>query len=223
MKLSVWATVFTLIGIAILITLGTWQIQRLQWKNTIIAQLDSAYNNTRDAKLDLVQAEQQDFSFGHITGMFMPERAILLGPKTKDGTVGKDLIVPVRIDKKRDLLVNFGWTEARELGALPIHHAQGKPITISGLTRKPDWNSFTSNNSPEHDLWFKADINQIADAKDLKSPYPFLLYAETASYKFDSAFPNNERWYPRNKHMQYALFWYTMALALAAVYVFRFI
>ncbi len=223
MKLPLWATVFTVISVAILLGLGTWQVKRMQWKNQIIAELDSAYNSERPDRLELDKAKDRNFSYGLIAGIFMPDKALLIGPRTKDGKVGKDLIVPVRVHGQYDLLVNLGWTEETDISRLPIHHAKGKGIRVTGLTRKPEWNDFTSENSPEQDLWFRADINQIAKAKDLKSPYPFLLYAETASYKFDAAFPNNERWYPRNKHLQYALFWYTMALALIVIYVIRFI
>jgi len=215
MKLPFWATIFTLIGIIILCGLGSWQVKRLQWKTTIIEKLDEQYAQPENSVINFENT--QDFYYGGINGVFLPDKALLLGPKTKDGKIGKDLIVPLDLEQGT-LLVNMGWTDIQDKKNLPIHHLKGKRIKFSGLARKPDWNIFTSQNSPTNDLWFRADIQEIATVKELKETLPYILYAQSANYKFDAAFPNNERWYPRNKHRDYALFWFCMAFILAVVY-----
>lgn len=211
----------TIIGVAILCGLGTWQLQRMAWKNGIIAQLDAAYGETTEDVASFSWAWSPDnasFAFEKAGGVFRPDKAILLGPKTKDGKVGHHLIVPLAY-RGKTLFVDMGWTDVTEISDLPIHSARKKRVEFTGLLRQPDWNNFTPENSPENDVWTKLDLEGIAKAKDLPPPLPVMMYAETASYKFDAAFPNNERWYPRNKHLQYALFWYALAAALLAVFV----
>lgn len=220
-KLPFWATIFTIAGVIVLCGLGTWQIQRLTWKNEIIAGLNAAYDNPQSQAIDISAFKPGSFVYGRVSGVFLPDKAILLGPKTKDGKIGNDLIVPVK-QNGTAIFVNMGWT-ASKLEDLPIHHLQNKKLWFEGLARTPRWNSFTPENNPEKNLWYKPDLTEIAAVKNLQHPAPFILHAERASHKFDAAFPNNERWMPANNHLQYAAFWFTMALALCAVYVLRFI
>jgi surfeit locus 1 family protein len=220
MKLPVLATLCTLIGIAILLTLGTWQVKRLHWKNGIISTLDSAYEMAEQSpSLDLNNL--QPLQFGSVEGIFLADKAVLVGPKTKEGDVGHDLIVPLQI-KDKTLMVDMGWTASDSIKSLPIHHANGKQGKFSGLVMEPSTNMFSSKNAPSQDLWFTTVPEEIAAAKKLGDTYPYYLRAESASYKFDAAFPNNTRFYPRNKHAQYAAFWYALAAALAVVAFLRF-
>jgi len=222
MKLPFWATLLTLLGIAILCALGTWQLQRLAWKNDILQKLDTAYESEKSQKMDTADFKDGEFRYGEIGGIFMPDKAILLGPKTKDSKIGYDLIAPIK-HKKGTILVNMGWTESSKLEDLPIYYVSGKFVRFEGLARKPGWNSFTPDNDPAENLWYKPDIEEIAAVKELKNPLPFMFYAERSSYKFDGQFPNNQRWSPNNNHFQYALFWFFMAGALALIYVLRFV
>lgn len=219
MKFPIWASLFTLIGVIILLGLGTWQVQRLNWKNDIIAKLDAAYDAEDGQKLDFSTASNSDFSYGEVMGHFEDDKTIALGPKTMNGKVGYDVLVPLILSGERSLIINLGWTN-QPLESVPVKQAAGKGLVkISGLTRKPDWNSFTSENAPEKDLWFRADIDEIAEHHDLPTPYPFILYAEKAN---KPVVMEQVRWYPRNKHFQYAVFWYVMAAALVVVFSLRF-
>ncbi len=49
MKLPIGATFFTAAGVAILLSLGTWQVQRLEWKNDIIERLNEGYDRAASA------------------------------------------------------------------------------------------------------------------------------------------------------------------------------
>lgn len=216
-KIPFWATLLTLCGVIILCALGSWQLQRLEWKRGIIAQLESAYAREGDQAPDFAA----NYSYGRVSGIFLPSKAILLGPRTRDGKIGNDLIVPLQM-KNETLLVNMGWTDAA-LDKLPIHHLESKNVSFTGLLRAPNWNRFTPENLPEKDIWYRADIDEIAAAKNLENPLDKIFYAESTNYKFDAAFPNNERWQPRNDHLQYAIFWFTLAGALVAVYALRFL
>lgn len=221
MKLPLWATVLTLLGIGILLSLSVWQLKRMQWKQGILDRLEESYALAQQAP-SLNLAALEPLQFGNVEGSFLSDKAFLVGPKTKNGEVGHEVIVPLKT-KDKTLLLNLGWTGEEDIQTLPIHHAQGQRVAFSGLIMEPSRNTFSSNNAPAQEIWITIAPQEMAAAHDLGETYPFYMRVETASLKFDAAFPNNERWYPRNKHAQYAAFWFVMAAALAGVYIFRFI
>ena len=211
--------------VAILCGLGTWQVQRLHWKNHIIAELEESYTR-KDQKLtvDLLAAvnkHNRDFAYGTIEGHLLKDKAILLGPRVLDGRSGYNLLIPLELKDNGTLIVDTGWvsdlwqdTREERLATLPLD------VTVRGLVRYPDYSSLASNNSPENDLWFRADPLEIAKAKDLDNPHAVLLFADHIDPPLQDVSLHEEKFLPRNKHMQYALFWYAMAAAMAGVYAF---
>jgi surfeit locus 1 family protein len=227
MRIPVRETIITASCLAILMSLGGWQLNRLEWKTALIERLENAYaKNASGATLtekDLGELSTQSapIHFGTIHGRFLRDKAILLGPKTHNGKIGYQLIVPIQTNKNV-LLVNAGWvsdlwkdTFEERLSMLP-----NERIVVTGIIRKPDWNSFTSKNSPANDLWFRADIGEISITKNLESTYPFIIYADSAKPELQDVVPHERGWLPRNKHFDYALFWFSMATVLAGVYGF---
>lgn len=218
-----------IIGVAILGTLGTWQMQRLHWKDGIITALEKDYAALESnrasmippAQLQKMSAEEQPLAIGKLRGTLMRDKAILLGPRSEEGRAGYHLLVPLRLDEKI-IIVNTGWVDAiwkddlqSRLVLMPLEQ-----LTVTGVLRKPDWSSFASKNSPANDVWFRADIDEIADVKDLTNVYPFVLYASATNPPLHDVLPIDEHWLPRNKHLQYALFWYAMGLTLIIIFGF---
>lgn len=227
-RLPVRETIMSACGVAILCTLGTWQIQRLHWKEDITDRLEAAYDSSsrtpvlNAGTLSALASEKEPLSYGRIEGRILRDKAILLGPRTDEGRAGYHLLLPVQPDKGPPLIVNAGWVDGmwkdtleERLSVLPV-----EPVRMRGILRKPDWSSFSSRNSPANDMWFRADIAQIAKEKELDKPYPFLLYADDANPPLADVKPHEKGWLPRNKHLQYAIFWYALAACLTGVYGF---
>jgi surfeit locus 1 family protein len=203
-------------ALGILLSLGYWQIQRLGWKTQIINQLEREYaKDPIENHLTFDQLNNDKIQYGSIEGRFDYSKEILVGPKPYDGKIGYHVITPLKIGGG-NVLVNRGWTEQNQTN---ISQPSGN-IIITGIFRKPDWNSFTPNNSPTNNIWTKLDITQIATAKNIQNPAPVILYAESASAPFDNLIMQSQRWMPRNKHKQYAIFWFSMAGVLLAVFGF---
>jgi surfeit locus 1 family protein len=222
MRLPIWATFLTIIGVIILCTLGTWQMQRLAWKNDMERQLQAAYEVPHKDSLRTKDLSEKEYVYGRVRGRLQTDKAILLGARVKDEKAGAELIIPLLMKDGSTLLVDMGFASG-ELKKQPIHHLKNQKVWFEGITRKPSWNGFTPKNNPEKNVWYRADIDQIAEAKKLKKVVPYIFYAERASHKYDGAFPKNERFAPSNNHLQYAIFWYLMAAALVGVYYFRFV
>lgn len=221
MRLPLKETLIAGSCVAILCTLGTWQVQRLQWKNDITAKLQAQYaqgGKTLRAD-DLGTIEAGSFKYGTVNGQPLKDKAVLLGPRILEGRSGYHLLLPVEMADGNVLIVNTGWvgslwsdTLEDRLGTLPA------TITARGIVRHPDWSSFASKNSPANDLWFRADVAEIATARDIESIYPVILYADKIEPELADVTIHEEQWLPRNKHLQYALFWYALAVVMAGVY-----
>ena len=226
-RLPALQTFTAVCGVAILVTLGTWQIQRLHWKQNIIAGLEQSYAGAKftDLSQNLLQDLESGkihFAYGAARGHWQKEKAILLGPRTNDGRAGYHLLIPMTLKDGKTLIVNTGWvsdmwkdTLGERLAVLPSGSVQAR-----GVAHMPDWSSMASKNSPANDLWFRADVKEIAAAKDLKDVYSHILYADKIEPPLNDVAAHEEKWLPRNKHLQYALFWYAMAATLAGVFGF---
>ncbi|MGH1398421.1 MAG: SURF1 family protein [Alphaproteobacteria bacterium] len=221
-KPPLWATLFTILGITILCTLGTWQIQRLNWKTEILSDLNAAYKNPR-TELTHEALNTQTFAYGHASGTFQWDKAFKAGHKVVDGAAGANLILPLKT-KNGDILINLGFMpQMHELEKHPLKRFNGKSIAITGLARTPDWNNFTPQNDPDKNLWYRLDIPQITTHFKLENPAPFILYAHESEPKISETLPDNTNWQPNNNHLQYALFWFAMALTLQGIFWLRFI
>lgn len=209
--------IILLISFSILLSLGYWQTKRLSWKNDIIAQLKTEYAKDPDQhSYSLKDLEEGKILYGSARGRFIYNKEILVGPKPLDGEIGYLVITPLKLTSKGYILVNRGWINQNDKDLTDSTHKQGL-ITINGIFRTPDWNRFTPNNSPENNIWTKLDIEQIANEKQINPTAPVMLYAETTSKPSDLLKMQTAKWLPRNKHRQYAIFWFTMAGALLLV------
>ncbi len=220
MKLPFWGTILTLCGVAVLCTLGVWQLQRLEWKRGVLEAIEASRNAPEP--LPLLSLEDFEsgpvYKRGHISGRFIKEKSFLLGPRTQDGKPGYHVIAPFALDGSGVVLVNRGWIGLDKTpGALdwPAHS------TLTGALRLPDsGNIFTPANQPEKDVWYVIDRGEIAWAKDLHTLSPLMFYVESAE---ESPATNSLHNLPNNNHLQYALFWFAMAAAMVAVYALRFL
>lgn len=211
-------TIFIL-GVAVitLATLGTWQVQRLVWKQEIIDGLQAEYqkkpleNIYSFEKLKGLENQKTPILYGSVQGYFMNTPPIFLKPKTYDGKVGAHLIQPYSLKNGGTILVNRGWVEEAQIENLnPLNKNNDSVI---GIFRKPDWNKFTSNNRPDLNIWAKPDIEEMAQYFNLQNVAPVMLYATTIEDN-EGLILQDQKWYPRNKHLQYAVFWYGMIFVL---------
>lgn len=227
MNIPARETAITGICLAILLGLGTWQVERLQWKERVIADLQTLYDSSAslpslsEETLNALDQENLRFAYGHIDGTPEKDKAVLVGPVSRDGRMGYNLLVPLKTEHQKDVIVNAGWVDdlwkdtlEERLGIFPAR------VTIKGLARKPDWSRFASKNSPENNLWFRPDPAEIARAKELGEIHGTIVYADRIDPPLQDVIPQEEKWYPRNMHRQYAIFWYGMAVILLAVYGF---
>lgn len=232
-KIPFWATLLTLIGVMILCGLGTWQVQRLQWKQNLLAQIDALYAPETTATPTTLTASQlndaaaagQDYLRGTVTGQYIPEKSFRTGPRVLDDQQGTHLYTPFQLQDGGIVFVNRGWIPHDDQAA--ITPAITGLTTLFGLFRTPDRaNRFT----PPHDLsagiFYHLDPPEIAAALKLGTAIPYILYLEdnnSAAGNTTLPRPVAARPVLKNDHLGYALFWYSMAGVLLVIYALRFL
>jgi surfeit locus 1 family protein len=216
--------------LAILIGLGTWQLQRKAWKEDLIAQIETrAYGEPGDilpeSEWPAWRADQDEFRKVRVTGSFLhafeaPVYGLARGERQGAPIQGYYLITPLKIGSGAIVMVNRGFvpTDLRDPGTRPKSQPTGE-VTITGLIRAPEArNSFTPDDDPARNQWFARDPQAMAAARNLERVAPFLIDADAS--------PNPGGW-PRggqtpltlpNSHLQYVITWYGLALTLIGVF-----
>lgn len=225
-KIPFWATALTLLGVIILCTLGTWQVQRLHWKEKLLTQIDALYESPAATNpvtlqtLNEASLRGDDFLRGTIRGHYLPEKTFHTGPRILDDQQGAHLYTPFALQGGGTVLVNRGWVPNDNAASIPTPSGI---INAPGLFRKPDRaNTFTPPDDVQGNIFYQIDPEKIAVAKNLDQPAPYILYLERDDVgtlpRAISAKPELN-----NNHKSYALFWFTMAGVLVVIYILRFI
>jgi surfeit locus 1 family protein len=219
-----WPTMFSLPALMICLGLGAWQIERLFWKQDLIAQREAAVA-AAPAAVPKTLAEARGMEFRHVTdeGVFQYDKEIYLGATSEGGGQGYQVLTPLLEPGGRSVFVNRGYIPA-ELKD-PAKRAAGEipgPVRVEGLLRlppagRPNW--FLPDNRPDLNYWFWVDLAAMSAADRLDRVAPFYIDAD--------ATPNPGGW-PKggvtrlalpNNHLQYAITWFSLAVALIVIYV----
>lgn len=213
------AAFFLIGGTFLMLALGNWQLQRLEWKQNIIKQLKQGYSQAENApslSLDDIRYTQENILYGSLTGQLLFDKELLFGPKPNDGEIGYHVITPLKT-ASGTILVNRGWVKSKQ--AVEITYPQ-KSVSVTGTIRKPDWNKFTPNNNPAANVWTKLDIQQIAAFLELQNISSKMIYLDRPIIENDPVIAIHKKWYPRNKHKQYAIFWFSMAFIFLGFFIY---
>ncbi|SPL64702.1 SURF1 family protein [Ochrobactrum soli] len=215
------------IALVILLALGTWQVERLYWKEALIA---STNERIKEPSLPLAEMEKLykekstvEYLPVTVSGTFMHqgERHFL---STYEGAAGYNVYTPLMLEDGRFVLVNRGFVPYEKKD--PATRADGQldgPVSITGLARDPlsaKPGCFLPENDIAKNIFYWKDwaaMAESADLPDLNQVVPFFIDADN---KLNPGglpiggvtiidFPNN--------HLQYAVTWYGLALALMGV------
>jgi surfeit locus 1 family protein len=217
-------TLFTVPGVLILLGLGIWQVQRLQWKEGLIAQRDAAVVAPPIAPPRTV-AEARGLEFHHVVadGMFENDKELFLAAASDSGESGYQVMTPLVMSDGRTMFVNRGFIplELKDKAKRAAGELSGT-VHVAGLLRVPPVEKpsfFLPDNRPDLNLWFWVDLPAMARQTGSTDPMPFYVDADKT--------PNPGGW-PKggvtrldlpNDHLQYAITWFSLAVALVVIYV----
>ena len=220
---TLWPTVFTIPTLIVLLALGTWQVERLAWKQELIDRLQArSAGPAVDLPVGIDDVAGWEFRNVRLKGRYLHERELYLLGRSKSGEAGVHVLTPlVRDGKRGTVLVDRGWVppERRD----PATRSKGQiagPVEVEGMVRiaKPQ-GFFTPDNEPGQNLWFFFDPVPMAAAAGLGSLPDY--YVLSNDDKLPGGLPKGRQWRLdiRNDHLQYAITWYSFAVALLVIYV----
>ncbi|MFZ2103620.1 MAG: SURF1 family protein [Oricola sp.] len=218
--------VSTLVALAILISLGNWQLRRLAWKENLLATIDARIHAAPIPLADVLAriraAEDVEYLPVTADGEFVPgtEQHVL---STWQGASGWNVYQPLRLADGSLLFVNRGFVpyDRKDPATRPESAATGSQH-IEGLARlplaaKPSF--LVPDNDPDRNEYYWKDLGAMASAVGVSGERVLPLFVDAAPYADPSKLPvggvtNIDL---PNSHLQYAMTWYGLALALAAV------
>lgn len=190
-----------LIILVTLCALGTWQVQRLQWKTALIAEM-SQKMAAEPMKLPIGATLQDGLVYRHVLAQGYPltGKYFLLQPRVENGKVGAHLIVPLKARRSdRVMFVNMGWVPV-DVDVTAVNFSFFNNV-FSAVTTAPKASRFTPQNKPEKNEWYWADLSAMAKSLGAQDYVPYLLNLPAVGVAPD--LPNN--------HKSYAIFWFAMA------------
>ncbi|GGB07931.1 SURF1-like protein [Brucella endophytica] len=216
----------SLTAFCVLIALGTWQVERLKWKEALLATIAERVASVPRplAEIEALYAKTGDVEYWPVTvtGRFQHqgERHFFA---THHGQSGFYVYTPLEINDGRAVLVNRGFVPYDRKDAATRTEGQvAADVTISGLARNPlaqKPSSLVPDNDPAKNMFYWKDWAAMAQTAGLdpSRTVPFFIDADTAPNPGGLPVGGVTIIDLPNNHLQYAVTWYGLAAALAGV------
>ena len=211
MKNKFLFSVFVYFIILTLLSLGFWQIYRLNWKLELIEQIENSLKNN---PVELSNIEKKNYLRIKTSGEIDFDRQIYLYNLNDAGKPGFEVINPIKIGDE-NYLVNRGWIpfEKKDLPEINLVD-QNQIVGTLMLQTKPS--TFKPENDIEKNYWFtlnREDILKFTGRNfseyviylngDYKIPKPRVITAKIS-----------------NNHKKYAITWFSMAISILLIYLY---
>jgi len=214
-------TIAAIILTAILMGLGVWQLQRLTWKEALIATVNghmAAAPVTLNQALAM-SADDAQYRKVALDGHFDNSREAYVFSTGAGGDPVYHVLTPFITGDGRTLMVDRGEIPQSKLSPRSRAAVEGETRLV-GVWRVPDGpGPFTPKPDPEKHIWYARDLSGIAAADGVKLAAPVVIEADSTPNP--GGFPVGGQTvvdFPNN-HLQYAITWFGLAAGLIGVYL----
>ncbi|MBB3809511.1 SURF1 family protein [Pseudochelatococcus contaminans] len=237
-----WPGLFTLLGLILLVSLGMWQLQRLAWKEDLIARIESrthaepvaapAQGEWAALAGEPAALKALEYSPVRVSGIYLRDREVLVHGNATLGRggvrMGYFVLTPLAMDGGGIVFVNRGFIpmELRQDADAYAAWRRGdsvagnETVRVAGLLRAPErrgW--FVPSDAPEKGDWFVRDPAVFAASLGLERVAPFTIdtFRDSTREGWPVAGLTVVR-FPNN-HLDYAFTWFGLAIVLVVVFV----
>ncbi len=209
--------------------LGTWQVERLGWKENLIAKAGERVHLApvaapTKAEWKNVTYDKDEYRPVKITGHFLNDKEVLV-TAVADDTTGYWVLTPLKTGDGSVTFINRGFVpmDKRDVQSRKDGNISGE-TTVTGLLRMSEGGGFfPRKNNPESNLWYTRQLPAMAEKVGLADVAPFFIDADKTPNQGGLpiggltiiSFPNN--------HLSYAITWFTLALGVFAASIFLII
>ena len=201
-----------ILGTAVLIGLGVWQLQRLQWKEGILAEIDARMASAPVALPAAPDPARDRFLPVTATGSITDEEIDVL-VSLKGVGPGYRIISAFETDDGRRILLDRGFVrdDQKDTPRPPV-----SGVTITGNLHWPDEvDSFTPDADTDRNIWFARDVPAMAAALGTE-PVMIILRTTSEPAPAVSPLPMDSAGIP-NDHLGYAIQWFGLAAVWAGM------
>ncbi|KAF0137491.1 MAG: surfeit locus 1 family protein [Xanthobacteraceae bacterium] len=227
---------FAALVLGMLFSLGTWQLSRLAWKQGLVAQVDA---RSKAPAIPLagreawgrMSADRDDYRRVIVTGRFRHEAEAYLyhvagdsrraDPGRPQGQ-GYFVMTPLVLANGDTVIVNRGFVPLDKRD--PATRAEGQvsgEVAVTGLVRYPEpRGAFSAVDDPARRLFYTRDLVAMARAMGLNTRLtaPFSIDADDTPVAGGLPRGGETRLTFANRHLEYALTWFGLALTLIGVF-----
>ncbi len=220
---TLWPTLFTVPTLIVLMLLGIWQVQRLNWKLELIETMQQRAGGVAEPLPATLPADRDYWNFRRVslTGTFDHAHEMFLNGRSHGGSPGYHVITPlVRADGGPAVLVDRGFIpfENRDPATRAEAQIEGE-VTVEGLAYDvPPRHWAVPDDDVVKNIWFHRDIAGMAAYAGLQQVAPMLveLIGPPPAGRYPIGRPDKID--INNPHLEYAITWFSLALALAVIY-----
>ena len=211
MKNKLLFSVFVYFIILTLLSLGFWQIYRLNWKLELIEQIENSLKNN---PVELSNIEKKNYLRIKTSGEIDFDKQIYLYNLNDSGKPGFEVVNPIKIGGE-NYLMNRGWIPFEKKGLPEINLVDQNQI-VGTLMLQTKASTFKPENDIEKNYWFtlnREDIFKFTGRNfseyviylngEFKIPKPRVITAKIS-----------------NNHKKYAITWFSMAISILLIYLY---
>jgi surfeit locus 1 family protein len=223
---AIFAIVIVGLGAAIMISLGFWQLDRLEERKAHNAQIESQIHQPplpiTGEILDPTGLEYRPVT---VTGTYDYSQEIILRNRTLNDAPGVHVLTPLKIEgSDKAVLVDRGWIpyefslfSKRE----PYQNVSGR-VTVTGLLRLSQSKTapigpsdpFVNADMPRLDAWYWVNIPQIQQQFREYELLPFYIEQDPGPDETAIPAPTHEIDMSEGSHLSYAIQWFSFAIIL---------
>ena len=209
-------SVFVWFIILILLSLGFWQIYRLNWKLDLINQIE---NSLKNDPVELTQTNKKNYLRIKTSGQIDFDNQIYLYHLNEKGKPGFEVVNPILIENE-NFLINRGWIPFDKKDEIDLNFIDDEALTkiegslIYSKKRKP----LIPDNDISSNVWYLMNTEEMDIVNNLNTSN-YLLKITDKNY-FPQILIEFEPTKITNNHLQYAGTWFLLALVNTIMYIY---
>lgn len=214
MRQLIGAGIFGVAGVAVLVSLGVWQLNRLDWKMGVIGAIEARIHEAPVALPTAPDPVADRYLPVQVSGDYTGEMAHVLSSRPGTG-VGTLVIAVLQTDDGRRVMVDRGFIAEGAPGVPAVVTAD---VTVTGNLMWPDdADGYTPEPDRGRNLWFSRAVDPLATFLQTE---PVLIIARAdARVPGLIGIPVNSA-DVKNDHLGYAITWFLLAFVWAGMTLF---
>lgn len=220
-------TLMTLAALPVLLGLGFWQLERLEWKAALLTKIEQRIDATpiplpAPEAWSSLDPQAEEFTRFSLEGRFLPHEFHYFQQNAR-GTPGYAVISPLEVADGAVVLINRGFVpvhlkEMEAHGGVP-EGADGEKVRFTGILRAPATRgTFDGVDDPEKNVWMVRDPAIMGATLGVQQVAPFIVDAEPGAFPGEYPQAGATRADIPNNHLDYALTWFGLAFVLVVIY-----